>query len=265
MAPSAVITDPAVDRKRTLAGGEPGTDTASPVSLLLPPRDPLSHIIQKRTRLSPRIKNGLTTPASPATSEQTDPLISMLYSSSVTTKIWGVAQQELSSLSPPNLFPEYTKPGGTTYVWRELDFWTSGFFPGCLYLLLERRHKYAHRLAQLRAPDDAGDEPHALHLEFACKWWTESLHANAQLTYTHDLGFMISPWASLAWDLHRDARARQTMLTAAKSLYDRYDAKVGCIRSWDFCVTKRYSFTKPEDGFLVIIVSGPHHAKSKPR
>jgi hypothetical protein len=37
---------------------------------------------------------------------------------------------------------------------------------------------------------------------------------------------MIAPWASLAWDLHRDARAYQTMLTAAKSLYDRYDAKV---------------------------------------
>ncbi|KAH6695099.1 unsaturated glucuronyl hydrolase [Plectosphaerella plurivora] len=236
MAPSAVLSGPVIEGKRALMGEKP--ETSSP----------------KRTRFSPRVKkNGLTTPTSPGSVQQADALVSLLYSTSLTTKIWGVAEQGMPSLTPPTLFPEYTMPGGTKYVYRELDFWTSGFFPGCLYLLLERRQKYAHRLSQLRSGDDAGDEPHRLHLEFACKWWTETLHANAKLTYTHDLGFMISPWASLAWDMHRDARAYQTMLTAASSLYNRYDENVGCIKSWDFCITKRYSFTKPEDGFLVII------------
>lgn len=65
--------------------------------------------------------------------------------------------------SPPTLFPEYTKPGGTKYVYRELDFWTSGFFPGCLYLLLERRRRHTHHLKRLGWSTE--DEPHLLHLE----------------------------------------------------------------------------------------------------
>ncbi|KZL63202.1 unsaturated glucuronyl hydrolase, partial [Colletotrichum incanum] len=153
--------------------------------------------------------------------------------------------------SPPTLFPEYTEPGGTKYVYRELDFWTSGFFPGCLYLLLERRRKYTHLLQQLGW--SANEEPHPLYLEFACNWWTETLHRNAQLTTTHDLGFMIFPWARPAWELLNDRRSYETAIAAAKSLYSRYDATVGSIRSWDVCITKRYKFLDPSKDFLVII------------
>lgn len=72
---------------------------------------------------------------------------------------------------------------------------------------------------------------------------------------THDLGFMICPWARLQWDLHRDPKAFDTLMTAANTLADRFSAKVGCIRSWDVCQTKVYSFTDPSKDFLVIIVS----------
>ena len=72
---------------------------------------------------------------------------------------------------------------------------------------------------------------------------------------THDLGFMICPWARLQWDLHRDPKAFDTLMTAANTLADRFSETIGCIRSWDVCQTKIYSFTDPKKDFLVIIVS----------
>ncbi|KAK7433636.1 unsaturated glucuronyl hydrolase [Colletotrichum acutatum] len=197
---------------------------------------------------------GLTTPpfsSAEMIKQGAKSLAASLFSSKVTAKIWGVAQQSFSSSSPPTLFPEYTKPGGTKYVYRELDFWTSGFFPGCLYLLLERRRRHSHLLKQLGWSVE--DEPNSLHLEFACKWWTETLHPNAELKTTHDLGFMIFPWARPAWELSSDRKSFETAITAARSLYSRYDATVGSIRSWDVCVTKRYKFLDPSQDFLVII------------
>jgi hypothetical protein len=67
---------------------------------------------------------------------------------------------------------------------------------------------------------------------------------------------MISPWARLAWDLDQDAKAHMTLITAAKTLASRYNAKTKCLRSWDTCVTEKYSFTDPSSDFLVIIVRG---------
>jgi len=90
---------------------------------------------------------------------------------------------------------------------------------------------------------------------YACKWWTTNLHQNATLTTTHDLSFMISPWARPAWELEKDSRAYGTLITAAKTLAQRYSPKTQCLRSWDTCVTNRYSFVDPSEDFLVIIVS----------
>lgn len=90
---------------------------------------------------------------------------------------------------------------------------------------------------------------------FVCQLWTINLHQNAHLNSTHDLGFMIHSWAKLAWELERDTRAYDTIIRAAKSLASRYSRAVGAIRSWDTCVTKRYSFQDPSEDFLVIIVS----------
>ncbi|KAJ0321669.1 hypothetical protein COL5a_009154 [Colletotrichum fioriniae] len=201
-------------------------------AMLLPPSSPSSMLTQRFHQQQKRSKHGqdkmgtvagLTTPpfsSAEIIKQGEQSLAASLFSSKVVAKIWGVAQQSFSSSSPPTLFPEYTEPGGTKYVYRELDFWTSGFFPGCLYLLLERR---------------------------------QTLHPNAELKTTHDLGFMIFPWARPAWELLSDRRSFETAITAARSLYSRYDAAVGSIRSWDVCVTKRYKFLDPSKDFLVII------------
>ncbi|KAH6683952.1 unsaturated glucuronyl hydrolase [Halenospora varia] len=172
-----------------------------------------------------------------------------LYSESTTAKIWGIAARTLNKSTPPTLYPEYTKPGATAYVYRELDFWTSGFFPGSLYLLLERQRKYARAI--LPSPYSGLPQlPHSLQLQYACKWWTYNLHQNAHLKATHDLSFMISPWARKAWELDHDQKAYECLLTAAQNLASRYDSKIGALRSWDTCVTKRYSFTDPTKDFL---------------
>lgn len=89
---------------------------------------------------------------------------------------------------------------------------------------------------------------------FACKWWTENLHSNAAMTTTHDLGFMIAPWARPAWELNHDTRAFETLKLAAKSLVSRFSPTVGLVRSWDTCVTNRYSFQDPNNEFLTVIV-----------
>ncbi|TGO09841.1 hypothetical protein BTUL_0153g00270 [Botrytis tulipae] len=116
--------------------------------------------------------------------------------------------------SPPQYYPEYTKPGGTNYVYRDFQFWTSGFFPGYP----------AHQSTR-----------------------------NATLEKTHDLGFMIMPWARPAWELNQDTRAIKTLKTAAKTLVKRFSEVVGAMRSWDTCQTRTYNYDDPNTDFLVII------------
>ncbi|PSN61387.1 glycoside hydrolase family 88 protein [Corynespora cassiicola Philippines] len=182
--------------------------------------------------------------------DQHSDVLKKLYSQSVEGKLWIIAAKGLARPSPPVLFPEYTKPGGVEYVYRELDFWTSGFFPGSLHALLERRRKYRH----LTSPSfGATENVHELQLEFACKYWTENLHQNALLGTTHDLGFMIMPWAKLAYELNHDLRALQTIKTTADTLFSRFNSNMGCIRSWDKCVTKKYNFYDLDTDYMVII------------
>ncbi|KAF8856804.1 glycoside hydrolase family 88 protein [Acephala macrosclerotiorum] len=163
--------------------------------------------------------------------------LASLYSESTVVKLWGVVERALDKSTPPTLYPEYTKPGATTYV---------------IYLLLERQRKHARAL--LPSPYSGLSQlPHLLQLQYACKWWAHNLHQNSHLKTTHDLSFMISPWARKAWELNHDQKAYESLLAAAQNLAARYNEKVGCLRSWDTCVTKRYSFTDPTKDFLVII------------
>ncbi|GLI80906.1 hypothetical protein PoHVEF18_009272 [Penicillium ochrochloron] len=178
-----------------------------------------------------------------------------LYSESVAARLWRVAAKALGSSNPPILFPEYTGKDSATYVYRSLDFWTSGFFPGSLYLLLERLIKYPQDtpVSQSAKKDGNSSMPHPLQLEYLCKWWTANLHQNALKRDTHDLGFMIAPWAMKAWELQRDAAAYNSLVMAAHSLASRFNKTTQCLQSWDVCVTNRYSFTDPSKDFLVII------------
>lgn len=154
---------------------------------------------------------------------------------------------------PPTEYPEYTLPGGDTYVYSSFDFWTSGFFPGCLYLLDERREKWSRTMISSANGMPKSTQLHPLKLRHACRWWSANLHSQAGRTDTHDLGFMIQPWAQLGWEMSHDIECYDSVVTAAYSLASRFDPRVGCIRSWDTCFTKRYNFDDPQKNFLVII------------
>ncbi|KAH8431839.1 glycoside hydrolase family 88 protein [Aspergillus melleus] len=220
----------------------------------------------KRLKASHQHTNGINNTNSIKTSSSaiSTRLAKALYSESAIAKIWRVAARAQGSSKPPVLYPEYTGPDGSTYVYRTLDFWTSGFFPGSLYLILERLTRY-QKSSIYRSPssfshdedDGSNTLPHQLQLSHLCRWWTANLHQNALKRDTHDLGFMIAPWAMKAWDLHRDAEAYNSLVLAAHSLASRFNATTRCIRSWDVCVTTRYSYTEADmsTDFLVIIDS----------
>ncbi|KAH7478267.1 hypothetical protein FOMA001_g9087 [Fusarium oxysporum f. sp. matthiolae] len=92
--------------------------------------------------------------------------LEILFSPSVEMKIWAVAERSLNMPEPPTWFPEYTKPGSTEYVYRDASFWTSGFFPGLLYLIMERRKKFQTELRLLGLSPSEPDFPHMLQLEY---------------------------------------------------------------------------------------------------
>lgn len=58
-----------------------------------------------------------------------------------------------------------------------------------------------------------------------------------------------------SWELFHDERALSTIITAAESLYTRYNPKVGAIRSWDQLTQKGVNITSMDKDFLVIIDS----------
>ena len=147
--------------------------------------------------------------------------------------------------------PEYTLPGGNEYVYTAASFWTSGFFPSSIYLLYERRAKWPQVVGDVS--DQPTLQPDVAKLQSAARWWSQNLHAQAHLTDTHDLGFLIFPWARLGWELDGSEDCYHSMLVAAHGLAARFDPRVGCIRSWDTCFTKRYAFADPKEDFLVII------------
>jgi len=92
--------------------------------------------------------------------------------------------------------------------------WTSGFPAGSFWLLYERTRDQAWRTA--------------------AETWTAPLMAQAMNTGTHDVGFIIYSSFGNGYRLTSNAAYRTVVLQAASSLASRYDADVGCTRSWDF-------------------------------
>ena len=64
---------------------------------------------------------------------------------------------------------------------------------------------------------------------------------------------MVAPWAIKSWELQRSPSAYNSLCLAAHSLASRYSDRTQCLRSWDTCITNRYSLTDPTQDFLVII------------
>ncbi|KAH7143438.1 Six-hairpin glycosidase-like protein [Dactylonectria macrodidyma] len=184
--------------------------------------------------------------------------LSELFSENVTAKILRTATDSLVNNNPPARYPHIVPQKGHDgrYEHKEIDFWTCGFFPGCIYSLLERAIKYPN---SLRTSTENGQNLGKVRqrLEILGRIWSDPIHGEAHLTNTHDLGFIILPHMRPRWEIFHDQAALDTIITAAQSLYTRFNAKVGAIRSWDEIVWQKDlpHITGMEQNFIVIIDS----------
>ncbi|TPX13633.1 uncharacterized protein E0L32_005836 [Thyridium curvatum] len=180
-----------------------------------------------------------------------------LFTENVTAKILRTALEGLTDneapKNPPMAYPEFVPQAGPKagkYVLRESSFWTCGFFPGCIYSVLERLTKYP------QASGLGENVSTARHiLEELGLTWSQPIHSMAARTDTHDMAFMVQPSLRARWELFHDREALESVKTAAKSLHSRYNTRVGAIRSWDALTQRGIDITSKTEDFLVIIDS----------
>lgn len=125
---------------------------------------------------------------------------------------------------PADKFPKTFFPTTGKYEFSNSGWWCSGFYPGSLLYLYE----------QTKDP--------ALYTE--AERILKVLEKEKLNTGTHDLGFMMFCSFGNANRIAPKPEYKEILLTSAKSLSTRFNAKVGCIKSWD---------SKNPNDFLVII------------
>jgi unsaturated chondroitin disaccharide hydrolase len=110
-----------------------------------------------------------------------------------------------------NRYPSTTRPDGS---WNTTDAsdWTSGFFPGSLWLMYQRTGAGSWQAAAAQRQ--------------------AAIEGQKTDSSTHDVGFKIFTSFGNGYRLTADEAYRQVALTAAASLAKRYSSTVGCIRSW---------------------------------
>ncbi|RLL95025.1 hypothetical protein CFD26_100905 [Aspergillus turcosus] len=181
-----------------------------------------------------------------------------IFSENVLAKIVRVALEALNNNDPPTEYPEFVPQKGPStghYILRESSFWTCGFFPGLLYLLLERAIRYPSTFPYLG--HNHNHDPATLRdqLLTLCTTWTAPIYPMSLRTDTHDLGFILSPSLRRSWELTSNPSALRALLTGAQSLASRFVPSIGAIRSWDSLVQSDVNITSLSTDCLVIIDS----------
>ena len=113
-------------------------------------------------------------------------------------------------------------------VTANIYWWTSGFFPGSLWLLYEH----------------TGDE----QLRHYAEHFTSRLVPLKDYRNTHDLGFMVFCSFGNGYRLTDNEAYKDVINQASASLATRFNPTVGCIRSWNTGRKER-----PEEDYIVII------------
>lgn len=115
-------------------------------------------------------------------------------------------------LDQPNRLPQSLNENGDL-VTSNADWWTSGFFPGVLWVLYENTQdsllkKYAENYTRRLEKDNYG-------------------------IWDHDIGFMIFNSYGNAYRITHDEYYKRIIESATDALASRFDSTVGCILSWD--------------------------------
>ena len=117
-----------------------------------------------------------------------------------------------TSLNPDSGFPRSTRPDGS---WSQVpsNQWTSGFFAGTLWYMLQLTRQPVWRSLAER--------------------WTAGMEKEKSNKGTHDLGFMIFDSFGHGFTLTGNPHYRAVVVEASRSLASRYNSRVGAIKSWD--------------------------------
>ncbi|HVW59105.1 MAG TPA: alpha-L-fucosidase [Puia sp.] len=114
--------------------------------------------------------------------------------------------------APDSPFSPRTLENGHLKLVASRD-WTSGFFPGQLWLLYQYTGK-----------EEWKKEAQA----FTARMEREKFNGT-----THDMGFKIYCSYGTGYRLTKDEAYRQVIIQSAKTLATRFNPRIGCIRSWD--------------------------------
>ena len=118
--------------------------------------------------------------------------------------------EKLKNESDTLCFPRSLKEG--KYRLENTSDWTSGFFPGCLWLAYE-----------LTAKEELAKQ---------ARLYTDRLEAMQYYTKNHDLGFMMFCSSGNAYRLTGEQKYKEILLRTADSLATLFDKRVGTIHSW---------------------------------
>jgi rhamnogalacturonyl hydrolase YesR len=97
--------------------------------------------------------------------------------------------------------------------WQQAHSWTSGFFPGELWLM----YQYT------------GDN----YWKKEAQKWTTGLKSQQYNTSTHDIGFIMYCSYGNGWHVTHNKNYKNILIQSARSLATRFNPKVGAIKSWN--------------------------------
>ncbi len=119
------------------------------------------------------------------------------------------------NLAQTDKYPRYIDHGDTAWTLVSVDDWTSGFYPGVLWLAYEY----------------SGDE----HLREKAEACTAPIAIiGSRDPRDHDIGFIVSPSFGNGYRLTGNPEYKKVMLAAADTLATLYNPKIGTIHSWPF-------------------------------
>ncbi|MEN9443571.1 MAG: hypothetical protein RIS47_461, partial [Bacteroidota bacterium] len=123
------------------------------------------------------------------------------------SQLLAAADTYKDSLKNPRTFED-----GVVKLVKPRD-WTSGFFPGSLWLQYEFTHNET--------------------LKNAAQHYTELLDTMQYYKGTHDLGFILNCSYGNGYRITAESSYKNVMFNGAASLMARYKPQMGVIRSWD--------------------------------
>lgn len=122
-------------------------------------------------------------------------------------------EKSFNSLNDTTQFPFYVDK--ETGKWSTMDenWWSSGFFAGCLWLMYE----------------NTGDEVWKTRADK----WTRALENQQTVTADADLGYRMVNSYGNAWRITGDEYYRDVLVKSAESLALRYNDTVGAVKAYD--------------------------------